>query len=249
MLILLAPSEGKTVPARGPALDLASLSYADELTATRARVLKALVALSGGRSRKRALDALGLSKTQAGELERNANLLHAPTAPAAEVYTGVLYQHLGLAELGPAARQRARERVLVASALFGVVALGDRIPAYRLAMGARIPALRKGLPALWRPALAAALPDEPGQLVLDLRSGSYATAWAPKRATVVSIRAVTPAGKVISHMAKATRGRVARAALEARSLPREPEAVAALAGRGATVSESASGWTVEVVES
>ena len=248
MLILLAPSEGKTAPASGPALDLSALTHADELTRPRERVLDALIRLSAGRSRKRALDALGLAKTQASELERNAGLREAPTAPAAEVYTGVLYQHLAPADLGKRARSRAADSVLVASALFGVVALDDPIPAYRLAMGARIPALRKGLPALWRPALAAALPDEPGELVLDLRSGAYAAAWTPKEATRVAIRAVTPDGKVISHMAKATRGRVARAVLEAPSLPREPEAVAALAGPGARVLEAADGWTVEVVD-
>jgi len=249
MLILLAPSEGKTAPASGPPLDLAALSHDAELTAARERVLTALVRLSAGRSRKRALDALGLAKTQAGELERNVALLEAPTAPAADVYTGVLYQHLALNELGKRARSRAADTVLVASALFGVVGLADPIPAYRLSMGARIPALRKGLPALWRPPLAKALPDEPGELVLDLRSGSYAAAWKPHRSTVVSIRAVTPAGKVISHMAKATRGRVARAVLEARTPPSEPEAVAALAGHGARVLEAAGGWTVEVVDS
>ena len=248
MLILLAPSEGKTAPAPGPPLDLSALTYAEELAAPRERVLNALVRLSAGRSRKRALDALGLAKTQAGELERNAGLLDAPTGPAGAVYTGVLYQHLALASLGKRARSRAADSVLVASALFGVVGVDDPIPAYRLSMGARIPALRKGLPALWRPALAAALPDEAGELVLDLRSGSYAAAWTPKSATLVSIRAVTPEGKVISHMAKATRGRVARAVLEARSMPREPEAVAALAGPGATVTESGGAWTVEVVE-
>jgi cytoplasmic iron level regulating protein YaaA (DUF328/UPF0246 family) len=248
VLILLAPSEGKTAPASGPPLDLASLSHADELTATRERVLAALIRLSGGRSSKRALEALGLSKTQAGELERNAALAGAPTAPAGEVYTGVLYQHLALGELGRRARERAADQVLVASALFGVVGLGDRIPAYRLAMNARIPSLRKGLPALWRAPLAAALPDEPGGLVLDLRSGSYAAAWTPKRATVVSIRAVTPEGKVISHMAKATRGRVARAVLESRAVPREPAAIAALAGPGARLLEDRAGWTVEVVD-
>ena len=107
MLILLAPSEGKTAPASGPPLDLSALSHAEELTATRERVLNALIRLSAGRSRKRALDALGLAKTQAGELERNAALAAAPTAPAGQVYTGVLYQHLALAELGKRARARA----------------------------------------------------------------------------------------------------------------------------------------------
>lgn len=249
VLILLAPSEGKTAPASGPPLDLAALAHADALGRTRERVLDALVRLSGGRSRKRALDALGLAKTQAGELERNAALREAPAAPAAEVYSGVLYQQLALAGLGKRARARAAEHVLVASALFGVVSPEDRIPAYRLSMGARIPALRKGLPAVWRPALAAALPDEPGGLVLDLRSGPYAAAWKPSQATLVSVRALTPDGKVVSHMAKATRGRVARAVLQARSLPAEPEAVATLAGPGARAIERDGAWSVEVVDS
>lgn len=249
MLILLAPSEGKTAPPSGPPLDLVTLSHADALTATRERVLAALVKLSAGR-RSTALNSLGLSVGQASELERNAGLGDAPTAPAAEVYTGVLYQHLAFAELDSRARARAAERVLVASALWGVVGIEDHIPAYRLSMSADIRSLRRGLPALWRKPLAAALPDAAGQLVLDLRSGSYAAAWKPARSTVVQIRAVTPEGKVISHMAKATRGRVARAVLEAEALPTEPAAIAALAGDGATLHEPerpGAPYVVEVV--
>ncbi|MCX6464082.1 MAG: SMC family ATPase, partial [Pseudonocardiales bacterium] len=59
---------------------------ADALRVARERVLGALVRLSAGRSRKRALDLLGLPPGLAGELERNAGLLAAPTGPAAEVY-------------------------------------------------------------------------------------------------------------------------------------------------------------------
>ena len=104
--------------------------------AKRERVLSALVRTSSGKQRGRALKALGLSAGQAGELERNAALESAPAAPAAEVYTGVLYERLRLPEL-PAA---ARRRVLIASALWGVVAPDDRIPAYRLSISARLPA-------------------------------------------------------------------------------------------------------------
>ncbi|NKY08260.1 peroxide stress protein YaaA, partial [Cellulomonas hominis] len=45
MLILLPPSEGKTAPVRGAALDLSALSAAG-LTGTREAVLDALVAAS-----------------------------------------------------------------------------------------------------------------------------------------------------------------------------------------------------------
>jgi uncharacterized protein len=151
-------------------------------------------------------------------------LRRAPAARASQVYTGVLFQHLELPELP----LRARRRVLIASALWGVVAPDDRIPAYKLPIGDRLP----GFPALagyWRPRLAEVLPD--AGLVLDLRSGAYATAWTPRRATVLGVRAFVERGGTrtpVSHMVKATRGTVARIALEASPPPRTPAAVAAL---------------------
>jgi hypothetical protein len=53
VLILLPPSEGKTAPAGGDAVDLGSLAFADELTAARERVLAALVRTSAGKQRGR----------------------------------------------------------------------------------------------------------------------------------------------------------------------------------------------------
>ena len=222
MLIVLPPSEGKTAAASGDPVDLGSLAYADELIAKRERLLAALVRTSAGKQRGRALKALGLSAGQAAELDRNAGLETAPAAPAAEVYTGVLYERLRLPEL-PAG---ARSRVLISSALWGVVAPDDRIPAYRLSISARLPRIA-GLATYWRPALERALPDE--GLVVDLRSGGYAAAWAPKRASVVSVRGFTPEGKVISHFVKAIRGDVARALLLAPEPPETPEDVEAIA--------------------
>jgi len=238
VLILLPPSEGKTAPASGDPVDLGSLAYADALTAKRERVLAALVRTSSGKQRGRALKALGLSAGQAGELDRNTALQTAPAAPAAEVYTGVLYERLRLPEL-PAEAQR---QVLIASALWGVVAPGDRIPAYRLSISARLPRLA-GLAAYWRPALATALPDD--GLVVDLRSGGYAAAWAPKRATVVSVRGFTPEGKVVSHFVKAIRGDVARALLLAPVAPRSPEDVAGIA-RAAGLEVALNGTNLDV---
>jgi cytoplasmic iron level regulating protein YaaA (DUF328/UPF0246 family) len=226
VLVLLPPSEGKRAPDDGAPVDLAGLAFVDELGARRGKALAALVKLAGG-NRKRALGHLGLTAGLSAEVDRNAVLLDAPAAPAAAVYTGVLFQHLDLATLTPVALARAREQVLIASALWGVVALEDRIPAYRLSIGARLPALtRSGLAAWWRPALAKALPDEPGQLTVDLRSGGYAAAWRPKRATLVEVKACTAEGKPISHMAKAVRGSVARRLLVAPRAATEPADVA-----------------------
>lgn len=153
-------------------------------------------------------------------------LLEAPAAPAAEVYAGVLFQRLQLTELAV----EARHRVLIASALWGVVRPDDRIPYYKFPPKTRLDGI--GPPAAyWRPALAEALPDD-GDLVVDMRSAAYATAWKPKRATLLAVRAFSESEgerKAISHMAKAVRGDVARALLMAKKPPPDAEGAAAVA--------------------
>jgi cytoplasmic iron level regulating protein YaaA (DUF328/UPF0246 family) len=227
VLVLLAPSEGKASPAPGaPPVDLAALAYPG-LADKRATLIAALEKLAAGPPKK-ALAALGLGAGQAAELERDRDLLHAPAAAAAEVYAGVLYQHLDLASLPAAARRRAAARLLIASALWGVVAIDDRIPAYRLGIGATLPR-RPSLARFWRPALTAALPAD--ELLVDLRSQAYAQAWRPRGGAVVEVRAfVERDGRriPISHMAKAVRGEVARMLVTTSRAPDDPAAVAAI---------------------
>lgn len=208
MLVLLPPSEGKAHPVRGGAVDLDSLAFAEPLRERREELLDAL----------------------------DPQLRQAPAAPAAEVYTGVLFQRLELPQL-PA---KARRRVLIASALWGVVRPDDRIPYYKLAPKEKFDRIGP-LAKYWRPALAEALPDEEGELIVDMRSGAYSAMWKPKRATLLAVRAFTEENgerKAVSHMAKAVRGDVARALLEAKKTPADPEAAAAIA--------EAAGFTVEI---
>jgi cytoplasmic iron level regulating protein YaaA (DUF328/UPF0246 family) len=227
VLILLPPSEGKTAPEGGAPLELDSLVYADELGALRSGLLDALERLGRG-SRKKAIEALAISPGQVGEIAVDAALREAPARPAAAVYSGVLYDRLGLAKL-PA---KARRRVLISSALWGVVRPDDRIPYYRLSAKARLPKIGP-IAGYWRAALREALPDEEGSLVVDMRSGGYAAAWKPKRAELLAVRAFSlEDGKrrPVSHMAKAVRGEVARALLQAKAAPEDPEGAATIAG-------------------
>ena len=199
MLVLLPPSEGKARPEAGAPADLGSLAFAEQL----------------GQRREELLDAF------------DPALRDAPAAPAAEVYTGVLFQRLELPKL-PA---KARRRVLIASALWGVVRPDDRIPHYKFPPKTRLDGI--GPPAsYWRPALAEALPDEEGELVVDMRSAAYGSFWKPKRATLLAVRAFSESGgkrKAVSHMAKAVRGDVARVLLEEKKTPADVEAAAAVA--------------------
>jgi len=226
MLILLPPSEGKTAPETGTPVDLRALAYAGELTESRRKLLGSLAALAE-LPIEQAVSMLAVSKGQAGEVAVDAELGSAPAAPAAEVYTGVLYDRLRLPELP----KRAQGRVLIASALWGVLRPTDRIPYYRLSAKAKLDGIG-GLAAFWRPALTEALPDEEGNLVVDMRSGAYAAAWKPKHSTLLAVRAFSEAKgkrKPVSHMAKAVRGEVARALLEAKRAPGDAEGAAAIA--------------------
>ncbi|SDG33206.1 hypothetical protein SAMN05421505_103221 [Sinosporangium album] len=221
MLILLPPSEGKATAEEGPALDLASLSF-PFLSDSRERVLSTLVALCRDADEGRARAVLGLSPGQSGEILKNKELLSSPALPAADLYTGVLYDNLGLSRLSPDARGRAERSLLVFSGLWGLLRVNDRVPPYRLSMGVRLPPLGP-LASFWRAPVSEALADADG-LIVDMRSATYASAWRPK-GPAVSVR-VLKGGKVVSHMAKATRGEVARSLLVADADPRSPEELA-----------------------
>ncbi|MFD6416971.1 peroxide stress protein YaaA [Streptomyces sp. NPDC060194] len=222
MQVLLPPSEGKAASGRGAALDLGSLSLPG-LTEARAAVLAELVELCAADEEK-AREVLGLSEGLRGEVAKNAGLLEAGTRRAGEIYTGVLYDALGLATLDTAARRRAGRSLLVFSGLWGAVRIGDRIPSYRCSMGVKLPGTGP-LGAYWRTAMAPVLPEVVGEgLVLDLRSAAYAAAWKPKGATAertATVRVLhAPTRKVVSHFNKATKGRIVRSLLTAGADPR-----------------------------
>ncbi|MFC5993137.1 YaaA family protein, partial [Pseudonocardia hispaniensis] len=171
MLVLLPPSETKRGGGDGPSLCLDALSFA-ELDPLRKQLVDELVELSGDVSASRA--ALGLSPRQDAEIDRNAGLWSAPTTPAWHRYTGVLYDALDATSLRGAAAARAAGRLVIGSALFGLIRATDPIPAYRLSAGSALPG-RPALAARWRPPLEPVLAAlARAELVVDLRSGPYA---------------------------------------------------------------------------
>ena len=242
MLVLLPPSEGKTAPARGRPLDLATLSF-PALTATRERILESLVTLARS-DPQRALTALGLSPRQLDEVARDAALESAPTATAARVYSGVLYEALDLATLDAPARRRASRQLVVSSALFGALRPNDRIPAYRLSGGSRLPYLG-AVAALWRDPLAHVMTEAAGRgLVVDLRSSAYAAMWRPTgdaaaRTVTVRVLQELPDGsrQVVSHVNKATKGRLVRRWLEDGADPRDADDLADACAKAGFVAE------------
>ncbi len=228
MLILLPPSEGKSSPETGPALDLGALSY-PSLTATRRRVMADLIRLCRG-DLDAACTTLGLGPTQRGEVGANARLRRQPCAPAIEVYSGVLYEALDTATLTARARERLDAHVSISSALWGLVRPGDPIPAYRLSGTVRLPEIG-ALAGAWRAPVARVLAETEG-LVLDLRSSAYvALSPVPRelRSRAATVRVLTEKDgrrSVVSHFNKATKGRITRALVQSRRTPADVDELA-----------------------
>ena len=243
MLVLLPPSEGKTAPRRGRPLDPASLSF-PALAPHRAAVLDALVEMCTTRPPLAAAEVLGLGSTQTAAVAVDARVAQAPAARADRVYTGVLYEALGLASLEGGARRRATTWLAVTSGLFGLLRPDDRIPAYRLSGDVSLPGVGT-VSTYWSRHLDSSVRAAAGRgLVVDLRSSTYASFWRPApdlADRVVGVRVlhdVDGVRKVVSHFNKATKGRLVRDLLVDGGTPRTPARFADHLG--------ALGWKVEV---
>jgi uncharacterized protein len=232
MFIFIPPSETKALPTDAHPARLGSLVL-PELAGTRAELRRSLIGLCRGPQRE-ALETLGLSEGQAAELTHDRDLETAPAGPAAEVYTGVLYDALDLPAL--LAAGHGLERVLIFSGLWGVLRPGDRIPHYRCSAGVRLPG-SGSVTTVWRKALRGPLEALVGEeLVVDLRSGAYAGMWAAG-ANAVTVRVLherevggVRKRTVVSHFNKATKGRIARALVESGAEPRKPDEFAEVLG-------------------
>jgi hypothetical protein len=234
VIVLLPPSETKRAGGEGPPLALGGLSW-PELTPLRAGLVSELVELAADPAECRR--ALGISPAQDAEIARNALLRSAPTLPALRRYTGVLYDALDVESLRGAAAARARARLAVGSALFGLLRAGSKL------------AGRPALSARWRPVLEPSLAEVSRQeLVVDLRSGAYVGLGRLAEAVRVGVLAEHPDGRrtTVSHFNKSHKGRLARALASATTEPDDAAAVATIARR-AGMSVERNGKQVTIV--
>ena len=131
--------------------------------------------------------------------------------------------------LDTSARRRANRWIVVVSALFGAVRPTDPIVPYRLSMAVNLPGIGP-LASAWKPELRTVLPQMVRRgVIVDCRSSTYAAAWTPEGALTERWVQIRVPGA--THMAKHTRGLVARHLCEMgedpRSVPALAEVVAA----------------------
>jgi cytoplasmic iron level regulating protein YaaA (DUF328/UPF0246 family) len=231
VLIIVPPSESKRPPPdEGRRVELDALSF-PELTPLRRRILAALIETSAGHD---AFARLFERPTMAAQIARNTRLLELATRPAAEVYVGPLHIGLGLGSLTGVAAERAEERVVITSALWGALRPTDRIPAYRMRVWSSLVGMDRVEPS-WRallPDLLARLAGADG-VIFDVRPQSFQALGMPTglgdRTVAVNVGRAAIGGRRIGDVvAKRIRGQAARELLESGREPNDPDALAGI---------------------
>ena len=210
-VILLPPSEGKAESgAARTKWAPTSGTFGADLGPMRRQVAEALNRAHGGTAALLGVSGKHLERARAA----NRTLIGAPTLPAAQRYTGVVWDHLDLAGMTTAQRNKALPRIVVPSGLFGAVTAADPVPDYRLKMGARFSPFGGTMAKWWREAVSATINTYArGCLVIDMLPAEHRAAYVSDPSVVkhhIVVDLVTPQGKAGGHDAKAAKGALAR---------------------------------------
>jgi cytoplasmic iron level regulating protein YaaA (DUF328/UPF0246 family) len=209
VLILLPPSETKRPGGVGVSIDRQAIIWAS-LDPQRDKLIAAVTKLC--KKPEAAAKALGLGKRNLGDIDANLNLMTAPTMPALERYTGVLYDAIDFESLSVEAKRRAGELLFIQSALFGLLPAMEQIPYYRFSAGSKLQGIN--LKQLWMEAHQSVWPRLVGP-VLDMRSKVYVELNpVPADRTSWFVEVVDQHGKALNHFNKKAKGLFVRQALE-----------------------------------
>jgi cytoplasmic iron level regulating protein YaaA (DUF328/UPF0246 family) len=166
MIFLLPPSETKEPGGK----KMAKVLSHKELDKTRQVLQQALLDICKNPSL--AAKALKLGPKQSGEIQVNLDLTNPKCLPALDRYTGTLYDALKAGGISSAMRARASKAVFIQSSLFGLISAGDQIPNYRFSAGSKLPGLNPKM--LWQEAHETVWPKFSNEIVIDMRSNTYA---------------------------------------------------------------------------
>ena len=215
MLFLLPPSECKVEGGSPLSIDMVALTFGG-MQPARDVVYEKLVAFSKNAEAK--------TKMRAEHLAQNLEVQTSPIMPAIDRYSGTLYDALhgrGLKgtptefnTLTAAERERAKESVLIQSALFGLIPATNLIPNYRFSAGTKIPGF--DIKKHWAEAHNIIWKRLAGQQIIDLRSKAYAElAPIPEDFDFLTVEVFDiKSGKAMNHFNKKAKGQFVRAYLQ-----------------------------------
>jgi cytoplasmic iron level regulating protein YaaA (DUF328/UPF0246 family) len=188
--------------------------FDEELALVRAQVRDALrerLDTASSRELEKVFGARGELLVRARDATRAVLANEAPLLPAWQRYDGVVWRHLDASSLSSTLRQR----IVVPSGLYGLVAGEDFIADYRLSMNVRLPPLAP-MANFWRPAITRALCHytNDGPLVSLLpreHASSIDFAELERQRKVVHVDFVSAdQRRAVGHDAKAVKGILAR---------------------------------------
>lgn len=208
-VVLLPPSEGKALGGEKKLSWRTSAgAFGKSLSRQRQQVVDALTHAHGGSQALFGVSRDHLKRAQTA----NTQLVGAPTLPAWERYTGVVWDHLDIASLTATQRARAMSSIVVVSGLHGLVTAADPIPDYRLKMGARLAPLGS-LSAWWRDTITTALHAyAKNAVIIDLLPNEHrgAIEWESLPRVMRVDLIAKKGGRAGGHNAKAAKGELAR---------------------------------------
>lgn len=205
MIILFAPSEGKKLGGELPSIDPSAFIF-PELYNKRQEVIDLYRTQINKGDTKVLSELFGINNPK--EFDRYlSDIQEMKTMKAIERYDGVAYDYLDYQTLGEDAKGYLDQKVIVFSNLFGPIGAGDRIPDYKVKQGSLIGSLaaEKHYKHYFSDVLESYIAESE---ILDLRAGFYDKFYVPMNRTITM--KFLKEGKVVSHWAKAYRGRVLR---------------------------------------
>ena len=146
MILLIPPSEGKVSGGKFPPITL---------SVEQQHMYNALCSYNGNLAKLLGVQGKALEHAKLV----NAHILQAPTLPAIQRYSGVVYQALSYETLTSEAKAYVDNHIKIVSGLFGLLNATDRIPEYKLKIE------KLGADAFYKPIIGKALKDD---FVIDL---------------------------------------------------------------------------------
>lgn len=198
MKILFAPSESK-IEGGFKKFKLENLSFDNELGKLRSELWDKYLSVFSSGDASEICALTGLKNPQNLDFDLATNAL--------KRYNGVAYEYLDISSLDKKALGFLDDNLLIFSNLFGVLKPSDQIPNYKLKQGAKCVGIDTAI--FYKKELSAFLDEYlEGDEILDIRAEFYNKFYTPKR-EFFSLKFFKN-GKIVSHFAKAYRGRILR---------------------------------------
>jgi cytoplasmic iron level regulating protein YaaA (DUF328/UPF0246 family) len=204
MKILLAPSETKRVGGDFKKLDYDDFAFCKK---EKLYVSKLYDDFLKNSSDDKLIKLFGIKNESDLNRYKSIDLFNDLTMPAVERYNGVAFEYLDYPSLDQKSKNFIDENLIIFSNIFGALKAMDKIPNYKLKQSSKLNGFK--IESYYKENSSDELDRYfEGELLIDLRAGFYDKFYTPKL-PYITMKFIKN-GKVVSHWAKAYRGKITR---------------------------------------